>query len=551
LDCQRRSAPVTDYSPLTIRHSFFTRYVIISVATFWLALVLSPLRAGEAKLDLLRGQAEHLEKEGNWEQACLAYADLFSKDRQYFESLRDRYQTCLRHIHQTRRHHDPTIRQQVLSKDTAVVLKAYGEVLAKLRANYFERDKVDLTRLFHHGLKELQMDLEDDFFLREYLPLVNRPAVQAFRNQLEGTWRHTDIKDLSAARDQALEVALAAQKAIGLKPVIVILELACGACNALDEHTLFLTPGLLRETYASLEGKQVGVGIELELTAKGRLLVISRVLKGSPAEMADLKPHDRVTHIDSKPVDDLSAEAAMDRLKGDAGTYVELEVLPAGQMLSRTLVLMRQVIFVPSIIGTGILEPGIGYFQLAGFQETTVQEMDDAINLLKMQGMKVLIMDLRGNPGGLFDVAIQVAQRFLSSGVIVTAQSQVPEFNKTYEANNSDALRVPLVVLIDSETASAAEMIAGAFKDNRRATLVGQTTYGKGSVQYVIDLTTVPGGIKITRAKFFSPSGHAYNKGGVVPHIIVARTSIMAFDEAQLQSALQTAQRLVMMEPMR
>jgi carboxyl-terminal processing protease len=148
-------------------------------------------------------------------------------------------------------------------------------------------------------------------------------------------------------------------------------------------------------------------------------------------------------------------------------------------------------------------------------------------------------------------VAIQVAERFLSAGVIVTAQSQVPAYNKTYEANNTNALSIPLVVLIDSETASAAEMVAGAFKDNRRATLVGQTTYGKGSVQYVIDLTTVPGGIKITRAKFFSPMGHAYNKGGVVPHIVVERTSMMSFDEAQLQTALQTAQRLVMMEPMR
>jgi carboxyl-terminal processing protease len=521
------------------------------LAFLWLALAAVPLRAGESKLDSLRGQAERLEKEGKWELACLAYADLFSKDRNYFEALRERYQTCLRHIHQAQRHHDPTFRRQLLSKDTAVALKAYGEILSKLRRNYFESDKVDLTRLFHHGLKELQMDLADDLFVREYLPAVSRQALQAFRSQLEETWRHTTITDLSAARDQALEVALAAQKVLGLKPVITIFELACGACNALDEHTLFLTPGSLRETYAGLEGKQVGVGIELEWTEKDHLLVISRVLKGSPAELAGLKPRDQVTQIDKKAIADLSAEAAMDRLKGAAGTTVELDVLPAGESLSRTVVMMRQVIFVPSVIGVGLLEAGIGYFQLAGFQETTLEEIDDAINLLKMQGMKVLIVDLRGNPGGLFNVAIQVAQRFLSTGVIVTAQSQVPDYNKTYEANNTNALTIPLVVLIDNETASAAEMMAGALKDNRRATLVGQTTYGKGSVQYILDLTTVPGGIKITRAKFFSPSGHAYNKGGVVPHIAVERTSMMAFNEAQLQSALQTAQRLAMMEPMR
>jgi carboxyl-terminal processing protease len=112
-------------------------------------------------------------------------------------------------------------------------------------------------------------------------------------------------------------------------------------------------------------------------------------------------------------------------------------------------------------------------------------------------------------------------------------------------------LKIPLVLLIDSDTASAAEVIAGAFKDHQRATLVGQTTFGKGCIQYVVELSSAPAGIRITQARFFSPSGHFYGKGGVAPHIPVERTSLMAFDEAQLQAAVQAAQRLVMTTRMR
>ncbi len=222
-------------------------------------------------------------------------------------------------------------------------------------------------------------------------------------------------------------------------------------------------------------------------------------------------------------------------------------------MRPRVFTLTRQAFFVPSVVDLQMLDEqiGIGYFQLVGFQESTVAEMDEAVQQLQMQGMKVLILDLRGNPGGLFQTAVHVAERFITAGVIVATESQISTYNKTYTANNLNAWKVPLVLLIDGDTASAAEIIAGAFKDHRRATLVGQTTFGKGSIQYVVELTSVPAGIKITQARFFSPTGHFYGKGGVSPHMSVERTSMMAFDEAQLQAAVQAAQRLVMMTPMR
>lgn len=539
------------FSPVTIFRE--SRLLPIIVILVWASTTLPGVRGADAKLDLLRQQAEQSEKAGKWEQASTLYADLFGRDRGQFDLLRDRYQTCLRHVYQSRRHHEPAFRERVLQRDIAAALKVYEEVLSKLQANYYQKDKVELTRLFRQGLEELDMDLEDGFFAKEYLASASAGAVATFRGQLKEKWSGRVIRDLTDAKTVALEVALEAQKSLDLKPLVTVLELACGACNSLDEYTMFMTPGLLAETYASLEGRQIGIGIDVDRTGSGQPLLILQVLKNSPAESAGLKPRDRITRIDRHSADKLSLEQALEKLKGDVGSTVELEIAQTGQMMPRVFMLTRQVIFVPSVVELQMLDEqlGVGYFQLVGFQETTLTEIDAAVGQLQGRGMKVLVLDLRGNPGGLFQIAVQVAERFLTAGVIVATESQVSAFNKTYTANNAEAWGIPLVLLVDNETASAAEVIAGAFKDHHRATLIGQTTFGKGSVQYVVELTSILAGIKITQARFFSPTGHFYGKGGVAPHIPVERTSMMALDEAQLRAAVRAAQQLVMMTPMR
>jgi carboxyl-terminal processing protease len=546
---QKKKALFTHFPSVQI--PLHSRLMAAFLIFIWGLYFVPGAQAIDSKLDLLRQKAEQSEKAEQWEQASALYADLFSHDRGQFDSLKDRYQTCLRHVYQSRRHHEPAFRERVLHKDVAGALKVYEEVLTKLQANYFLKDKVEFARLFRHGLDELAMDLEDVFFRREYLNSVSASSMEAFRSWLKE--KSKPIHDLTEAKNCALEVALEAQKAVDLKPALVIVELACGACNALDEYTMFLTPGMLAETYASLEGRSIGIGIEVDRARPGQPLVIAQILKNSPAETAGLKARDRIIRIDRLLTDKLTVEQAAEKLKGDVGSSVELEVAQTGQMTPRVLTLVRQAVFVPSVVEVQMLDEhlGLGYFQLVGFQETTLAEIDEAVGQLQMRGMKVLILDLRGNPGGLFQIAVQVAERFLTAGVIVATESQVATFNKTYSANNAEAWGVPLVLLIDNETASAAEVIAGAFRDHHRATLVGQTTFGKGSVQYVVELSSMLGGIRITQARFFSPRGHFYGKGGVAPHIPVERTSMMAFDEAQLQAAVSAAQRLVMMTGMK
>lgn len=188
--------------------------------------------------------------------------------------------------------------------------------------------------------------------------------------------------------------------------------------------------------------------------------------------------------------------------------------------------------------GDEYLKDGIGYLRISHFRESTPEEIDTAINTLKMmapEGMnlKALVLDLRGNTGGLFSAAVQVVERFVPQGVIVSTQGQLDEFNKVHNSGaRMNVIDLPLIVLVDGSTASAAEVLAGAFRDHRRATLVGTPTYGKGSIQRILQFQTAEeldengkpkprtGGVRITLARFFSPNGQAVNGSGIAPHIV-------------------------------
>jgi carboxyl-terminal processing protease len=499
-------------------------------------LCLSRAQAASAKNDLLR-QADQLEQQGRWSEAADKYDLIPPRERD--GDIRGRYLSCLRRAHLLQRHGDASYRQMALTLDLATALKAYDEVLGKLQSTYVDPAKADLTRLFRDGLQELRFCLSDDAFRQEYLPGAASESVHAFVDRLGATWGAQSVRTRKDAERLVRDVALAAQQSLGVRAPLVALELACGACNNLDEYTCYLTPRQLDETYAAFKGELVGVGIN-DLAADGDKLVVKAVVPTGAAARQGIQVDDRIARIDQQSVEKLSPDAALERLRGEPGTSVELEL--AGRQ-PRTITLVREAMMVPSVSASRLLEDGIGYIQLVGFQETTVEEMEKAIADLKIQGMKVLILDLRGNPGGLFDVAVQIAERFLSEGVVVATRGQIEAQNRTIQAGNPGALAIPLVVLVNSDTASAAEVVAGALKENRRATLVGQATYGKGSVQCVVKLDSLPAGIRITLAKFFSPLGRAYQGNGISPHVVVARTS-PAFDEQQ-EAARQEARQLI------
>jgi carboxyl-terminal processing protease len=533
------------------------RWPSIVVAVLWTACLLPRPAAGLGLApEEIRRQAEQAERSADWARACELYEQLPSKERNLPE-IKKRYQACVRYAQQVRRHQDPTYQDQVRLLTLFQALEVYEEVLNKLQDFYVERPKVDLTLLFRQGLEELRRALGDPAFRRAHLPAAKPAVVADFQARLQQLLRRAadggDLKVRRAkeAQNQAQALAQAAHETLGLKPAVVVLELVCGACNALDEYSVYLTPGQYSDIHAALKGEIVGIGIDL--VAGDQQLVITQVFPGGSAEMVGLKPGDYITRIAGQPTHDMPADAALAQLRGDAGSTVELEVVQRGDVEPRVYRLPRRPVRLPSVSEprfVGEQEAGIAYLQVVGFHATTVQELDQALLELQTRGMKALILDLRGNPGGLFPVAVEVVKRFVAEGVIVTTQGYYRDFNKIYASHSMQAVLVPLVVLVDGDTASVAEIVAGALKEHQRGYLIGQPTFGKGMMQKVRRLTTTAAGIQISVARFYSPRGQTFDAVGVVPDLLVERTppetAMDMAEDLQLESALRVARELVM-----
>ena len=512
-----------------------------------LALFVFPgrVRAQAVAVDKLIRQAQEAEKHLDWLEACRLYDEVLRRDRTH-DDARSRlaYQRCLRRFHLVHRHQDKTYREALERVTPAQALELYTHVLETIGRVYTDRQKSGPEQLFAQGLEELDLALAEPVFLRVYFSAVPPAAVDAFRKKLD-EWHSRKIANRNEASEQVRAIGRTAQQmGFGLRPLVltlIALEFVGGACNALDDYTFFLSPGQFREVQAALRGRLVAIGVELEIV-EGELHV-RRVYPRGTAEEAGLAPRDRLVRIDGHSTHDMTLEKASELLRGRSGTTVKLEVVPYLRGDSETTTVFdikRAPTIVPSVesemqeslnveLGDGMrFAVPVGKVTINFFQESTLQEVKEALAALQMAGMRVLILDLRGNPGGLFKSAVEVAELFVPEGVLVVSQTQ-PHVIKdrkltgTIRSESLNALLIPMVVLIDGDTASAAEVLAGALKDNNRAKLIGQTTFGKGSIQCIIPLDKphferMPAGIRITVAKLLSPSWQPYTVKGVQPH---------------------------------
>src|SRR5262249_6821957 len=381
--------------------------------------------------DRMRREAEQFEQNGQWAKACAHYDRLLSQDRNQPE-IRERYQRCLRCAQLVRRYQDASYRVLLSNLSLEDSLKVYGEILNRPQTLYADRDKVELPLLFGQGVQELEFLLDNDIFRQEYLAQIQRDRVRSFQRELQTNWARRPIRRLEDAKTQARTLAETALEILGVRPGLVILEMCCGACAGLDEYTHFVTPAQFNELNASWKGDFAGVGLEVTLLNED--LAIAEIVPGTAAELNGLKAGDRIARIGTKSALGLSVEAATELLKGEVGTTVAVEVISPGDMKPRTVQLRRHYIHVPSLSEPRFLDQqmGVGYLQLVTFQESTLQELDEAILKLQEAGMRTLILDLRANQGGLFEVAVQVVERFVSSGIIVSTHGQVREYNNTY-----------------------------------------------------------------------------------------------------------------------
>jgi carboxyl-terminal processing protease len=276
------------------------------------------------------------------------------------------------------------------------------------------------------------------------------------------------------------------------------------------------------------------------------------VIVGGPAAEAGLVPGDAIVQVDKTLTSEVSPDFAADLLRGPEGSFVGLEVVDAAGK-TRSLWVARRRVEIPCVENVHLVDAtnGIGYLRLTSFQKTTTREIEKALWDLHRLGMKSLIVDVRGNPGGLLTAAVEVADRFLPEGRIVTTRGRNVRENFDYSAHRTNTWNVPLTVLIDPDSASASEIFAGAIHDHNRGRLVGQKSYGKGSVQGIFRMQSANCGLCLTTAKFYSPSGQAISDRGVEPDVLVEPTYIAArpndrgeittdADDRVLQRAIET-----------
>jgi carboxyl-terminal processing protease len=296
-----------------------------------------------------------------------------------------------------------------------------------------------------------------------------------------------------------------------------------GMVSSLDPYSAYLDGDEYDEVKISSSGEYSGVGIEVSM--EDDEVVVVSPFEGSPAAAAGIRPGDVIATIDGVPVNTTTLVDTIGRMRGKEGTSVKIGILREGSAEPLQFTLKRSRVELHSVRAE-LLEPGMGYVRISQFSETTGDDLDAALkDLRKRNGaaLKGLVLDLRNNPGGVLEAAVSVSDTFLDAGIIVTAKGRTPDSKFEMDATPGDALNgAPIVVLVNGGSASAAEIVAGALKDNHRAKLMGRTTFGKGSVQTVIPLSG-DRAIKLTTSLYYTPSGVSINHRGIVPDIELAR----------------------------
>ena len=298
-----------------------------------------------------------------------------------------------------------------------------------------------------------------------------------------------------------------------------------GMVGDLDRHSAYLDAGEYQDIRISTSGKYTGVGLEIS-TANGRILVIAPI-DGTPAQRAGIEAGDEIVEIDGVSVVDDGLDDTIDRLRGHAGTAVTVKVRRQDYDDPLQFRLTRQKIQVASVRHE-ILDQSIAYLRLSQFNETTAHEVSRAIDLMMEESQEAtgnmltgLILDLRNNPGGILDSAVDISDLFLDEGVIVSAKGRSQASRFTRRAHRGDILDgAAIAILVNGGSASAAEIVAGALQDHGRATVVGTKTFGKGLVQTVMPLSKGRA-IKLTTSEYYTPSGDSINETGVAPDVYV------------------------------
>ena len=301
-----------------------------------------------------------------------------------------------------------------------------------------------------------------------------------------------------------------------------------GMLTTLDPHSSYMKPDDFKELQVETQGSFTGIGIEI--TMKDNILTVVSPIEGTPAFAKGLKAGDKIVKIGDDQTQDMSLMEAVKRLRGPKGSEVTISIHRKGWPDLKEITLIRDIIPIHSVKAK-LLEPGYAYIRIINFQAQTTTDFKKALTDLEKQGkIKGLIVDLRNNPGGLLDQSVKIADIFIDEGVVVSTKGRIKEQNSVFYArNNSPKHTFPLVVLVNEGSASASEIVAGALQDHKKAVIIGAQTFGKGSVQTIIPMDS-GAGLRLTTARYYTPSGRSIQATGITPDIIVASPTSLSVE---------------------
>jgi carboxyl-terminal processing protease len=428
-----------------------------------------------------------------------------------------------------------------------------------------ERYQRDATyaEMIHGGVKQMSLLSQTSGLEKTFPSLGDQAKVKAFIDAVADIEARLDLEEKNRVVNhrtvgRVINDILAANMAsIDLPESVIVYEFANGATGVLDQFTTVIWPYDLPEFTAQTSGEFSGVGIQIQNSDDGYIRVVTP-LEDSPALRAGVQPDEVITHINGKSAKGLTTDRATKHIKGPIGTIVTLTMRrPDG--VSRDLVLRRDIIKTASIkgwnhrVGGGWdylidADNGVGYIRLTNFTKETSRELGAALKQVQRDGGRAVVLDLRTNPGGLLNAAAEVVDKFIDKGVIVsTRSSRANAANPAplvAHAQAEDIKSLPLIVLVNQFSASASEIVSGALKDHERALVIGERTFGKGSVQIIAPLPGNDSALKLTTSHYYLPSGRCIHREddsvewGVEPHMVVEITPEQIVDMNRLRQEL-------------
>jgi len=478
-----------------------------------------PIARGQA----LWHTAEQFERQDTFRAALVAYQEASATGALPAQSVRRSIRRCRARLAVDSRWADADLRRTATAMDASRGLGLFREIVRTVAGNYV--DDIPYGQLLEAGLDNLQAAVTSPVVARQ-LGLSDAVHKRATFLSALGTIRRElrEEKRMSSfvARYYVRRACEENRQTLGLPDGVVISEFIFGAAEHLDAYSIYLTRDMYTALKEDLTGSFVGLGIEVRSQAN-RLLIVN-VFDGGPASSSGLHAGDVITGVDGADIAGAGLDRIVKLLRGKKGTTVKVTVKRGENAMS--FAVTRDTIEVPSVRHAVRLgdDDAFAYIQVSNFQRTTGAEVSRALDVLEKQArLRGVILDLRGNPGGLVDAAVQVSSLFLDSGAVVTTKGRGFGQTRTYRVSHwrYDYHDHALVVLMDNGSASASEIVAAAMKDHKRATLVGQRSYGKGIVQSILPVEAGQSAVYLTTARFVGPAGTSFHGVGLTPDVVV------------------------------